>query len=96
MPTLDSLIEQILTLRNLEFLGAYLGVGLVFATIAFDAATRTALLIPSEAVIRTGKRSLVMCASGGTHAIPTYESWMLIGYKGTSWNATLAKMSLSI
>lgn len=37
MPTLDSLIEQILTLRNLEFLGAYLGVGLVFATIAFAA-----------------------------------------------------------
>ncbi len=37
MPTLDSLIEQILTLRNLEFLGAYVGVGLVFATIAFAA-----------------------------------------------------------
>jgi hypothetical protein len=37
MPSLDSLIEQILTLRNLEFFGTYVGVGLVFATIAFAA-----------------------------------------------------------
>lgn len=37
MPSLDSLIEQILTLSNLEFLGAYFGVGLIFATIAFAA-----------------------------------------------------------
>lgn len=37
MPSLDSLIGQILELRNLEFLGAYFGVGLVFATIAFAA-----------------------------------------------------------
>lgn len=37
MPSLDSLIEQVLSLRNLEFIGAYVGVGLVFATIAFAA-----------------------------------------------------------
>jgi uncharacterized membrane protein len=37
MPSLDSLVEQLLTLRNLEFFGTYLGVGLVFATIAFAA-----------------------------------------------------------
>lgn len=37
----------------------------LFATIAFDAATRTALLIPSEAVIRTGARDVVMLAADG-------------------------------
>jgi uncharacterized membrane protein len=37
MPSLDSLLEQILTLRNLEFLSAYVGVGLIFATVAFAA-----------------------------------------------------------
>ncbi len=35
----------------------------LFATIAFDAATQTALLVPSEAVIRTGARNVVMLAA---------------------------------
>lgn len=37
----------------------------MFAAIAFDTATRKALLVPSEAVIRTGARDVVMLASGG-------------------------------
>ncbi|ADG10981.1 efflux RND transporter periplasmic adaptor subunit [Caulobacter segnis] len=37
----------------------------MFATIAFDAAARTALLVPSEAVIRTGTRNVVMLAADG-------------------------------
>lgn len=37
LPSLESLAEQILALRNLEFLGTYFGVGLIFATIAFAA-----------------------------------------------------------
>jgi len=36
----------------------------MFATVAFDAGTRTALLVPSEALIRTGARNVVMLASG--------------------------------
>ncbi len=37
----------------------------MFATVAFDATTRTTLLVPSEAVIRTGARNVVMRASDG-------------------------------
>lgn len=37
LPSLENIAEQILTLRNLEFLATYFGVGLVFATVAFAA-----------------------------------------------------------
>ena len=36
----------------------------LFATVTFAAADKSALLIPSEAVIRTGRRAVVMLASG--------------------------------
>src|SRR3546814_4580912 len=34
----------------------------MFATVSFGGATQPALLVPSEALIRTGKRTLVMLA----------------------------------
>jgi Cu(I)/Ag(I) efflux system membrane fusion protein len=37
----------------------------MFATVQFGGASRPALLIPSEAVIRTGRRTLVMLAEPG-------------------------------
>jgi membrane fusion protein, copper/silver efflux system len=42
----------------------------MFATVQFGGASRPALLIPSEAVIRTGKRTLVMLARPGGHYAP--------------------------
>jgi Cu(I)/Ag(I) efflux system membrane fusion protein len=36
----------------------------MFATVSFGGSTQTALLVPSEALIRTGKRTLVMLALG--------------------------------
>lgn len=36
----------------------------MFATVSFGGSARTALLVPSEALIRTGKRTLVMLALG--------------------------------
>ena len=37
----------------------------MFASVQFDQSSRDALLVPSEAVIRTGRRTLVMLASDG-------------------------------
>ncbi len=42
----------------------------MFATVAFSGASRPALLVPSEAVIRTGKRTLVMLAKDGGRFLP--------------------------
>jgi Cu(I)/Ag(I) efflux system membrane fusion protein len=42
----------------------------MFATVEFGGQTRSALLIPSEAVIRTGKRALVMLAKDGGRFVP--------------------------
>lgn len=37
MPNLSGFLDQVLSLRNFEFLGVYFGIGLVFATIVFAA-----------------------------------------------------------
>lgn len=42
----------------------------MFATVQFGGAAQPALLVPSEAVIRTGRRTLVMLARGGGRYIP--------------------------
>jgi Cu(I)/Ag(I) efflux system membrane fusion protein len=42
----------------------------MFATVAFAGTSRPALLIPSEALIRTGKRTLVMLAKDGGRYLP--------------------------
>lgn len=42
----------------------------MFATVEFGGQDRPALLIPSEAVIRTGKRTLVMVAKDGGRYVP--------------------------
>jgi Cu(I)/Ag(I) efflux system membrane fusion protein len=42
----------------------------LFATVRFEGVDRPALLIPSEAVIRTGKRTLVMVARSGGRYTP--------------------------
>jgi Cu(I)/Ag(I) efflux system membrane fusion protein len=42
----------------------------MFATVVFAGASRPALLVPSEAVIRTGKRTLVMLAKDGGRYLP--------------------------
>jgi Cu(I)/Ag(I) efflux system membrane fusion protein len=42
----------------------------MFATVQFDGASRPALLVPSEAVIRTGRRVLVMVAKDGGRYLP--------------------------
>lgn len=42
----------------------------MFGTVQFGAAPRAALLVPSEAVIRTGRRALVMVAQPGGRYLP--------------------------
>jgi len=42
----------------------------MFANVSFGGDTRSALLVPSEALIRTGKRTLVMLADGKGHYKP--------------------------
>ncbi|TAH53106.1 MAG: DUF2189 domain-containing protein [Betaproteobacteria bacterium] len=37
MPNLSGFLEQVLSLQNLEFLGVYFGIGMIFATIVFAA-----------------------------------------------------------
>src|SRR6185437_13857544 len=42
----------------------------MFATVSFGGSARPTLLVPSEALIRTGKRTLVMLALGKGHYRP--------------------------
>lgn len=42
----------------------------MFATVEFGGQSRSALLVPSEAVIRTGRRALVMVAKDGGRYVP--------------------------
>lgn len=62
--------SRTLTVRiELPNRGGHLKPGM-FATVSFGGSAQTALLVPSEALIRTGKRTLVMLALGKGHYQP--------------------------
>ena len=62
----------------------------MFASAQFNGAAQPALLVPSEAVIRTGRRSLVMLAQSGGRYVPAE---VRIGREGDGKSEILAGLS---
>ena len=62
----------------------------LFATVRLSGADRPALLVPSEAVIRTGRRTLVMVAGAGGRYLPAEVK---IGREGGGRTEVLAGLS---
>lgn len=63
----------------------------MFATVRFGGAQTPALLVPSEAVIRTGRRTLVMLAGGGGRFMPAEVQ---VGREAGDRTEVLAGLSL--
>ena len=78
LPQADAASRTLTVRIELPNKGSKLRPGM-FASVALDQATRDALLVPSEAVIRTGKRTLVMLAGAGGRFRPAE---VIIGAEG--------------